>query len=742
MILRRALCGVSLPGCDVLDAQAGPPGADGRREVRLFLSGAIDPDALVARKGLVPRQVVVLGSSMVLRAEWDGQGALPLLLGRATDSLDWAAPEPGLLAGRHVLMATRNGESDSLVADWLAWHVARHGVQGAVILDRQRPGEPGLKLADAPCPVIVVTSPLPLGLAEPSERSAQTAPDAPGRDRMPPLPDDPWTSRLGRLAVLEALRWRFLGAVRGVAWLDVSDLLAPEADLWPRLAEAPSGVVALAGRRVYPWRVRDGAAPAFGDHVCAPFEPMGGNRRWAAAPARLPESAAFRMVRVGKLEPDPGPPVPFLRAMAARHNEAGDAPLAPKAALRLDEGLLTLAREGFGHEPVLPPSPDAEALAPRLPASLPGRTAIVTCMRNEGPFILDWLAHHRAIGVDDVLVYTNDCTDGTDRLLDLLQDHGIVQHRANPFPGTGLKPQHAALAAAEEERVIARAGWVISMDVDEFLNVHVGEGRLADLYAAVGDANMISATWRLFGNADLGTYEDLPVPLRFDRCAPKMTRKPHQAWGFKTLARNLGIYRKLGVHRPKGLQPEMWDRVQWVNGSGARMPRAMLRTGWRSTVETVGYDLVTLNHYAVRDAESFLVKRDRGRVNHVDRDQGLGYWFRMNNNAERDSSLHRALPAMAAEVAALKALPGVAAQHEASVAAHRAKISELRARPDYAALHAALTSERMRRLSRMHGAFGANVFLAGPDAVPDDVVFGDHPPDFFWTLGEVGETAH
>lgn len=43
----------------------------------------------------------------------------------------------------------------------------------------------------------------------------------------------------------------------------------------------------------------------------------------------------------------------------------------------------------------------------------------------------------------------------------------------------------------------------------------------------------------------------------------------------------------------------------------------MFRNGWRSTIETYGYDLVQLNHYAVRSAESFLVKRDRGRVNHV-----------------------------------------------------------------------------------------------------------------------------
>ncbi len=79
-----------------------------------------------------------------------------------------------------------------------------------------------------------------------------------------------------------------------------------------------------------------------------------------------------------------------------------------------------------------------------------GRRAIVTTMKNEGPFILEWIAYHRAIGFDDILVYTNDCTDGTDTMLDLLQTKGIVQHRDNPFRDSDLKPQHAALQAAEK----------------------------------------------------------------------------------------------------------------------------------------------------------------------------------------------------------------------------------------------------------------------------------------------------
>jgi hypothetical protein len=282
--------------------------------------------------------------------------------------------------------------------------------------------------------------------------------------------------------------------------------------------------------------------------------------------------------------------------------------------------------------------------------------------------------------------------------------------------------------------------------VDEFINIRLGDGTLADLRGAMEGAmpgaNMIALTWRLFGNADVDGYADRFVTEQFALCAPELVRKPHQAWGFKTLFRNIEIYKKLGVHRPKGLRPDLWDQVRWLNGSGRPMPRGIFRNGWRSSTETYGYDWVSLNHYAVRSAESFLVKRDRGRVNHVDRDQGLNYWFRMNHNAVEDRSIQRMIPAARAEYDRLASDPGVRAAHDAAVAAHRARIAEIKARPDQAAFHAELTGERMQTLSRMLHVFGASVFNAGPAVIPHDLHRQDLPPDFLFTVDHAGDAEH
>lgn len=711
----------------------------------VFFARGADARAAAAACGGAVREVVVLN------------GAPIVICDRPDGELDHSSAEHALFEGRNVAIGLRNGQPLETVIEWLIYHHDYFGMTGAVIFNRGRAGEDWLFLSeldqalskcDRDIHVAVVESAYPLGQPDmPNEHHPFCVAEAPGKDRMDVPPPDAWTSPLMESSVYEIARRRFLGLARAVANIDISDLLHAPVDVllakrngkafqtpFDLAAQTPGGVVQLSGQHCYSWRVRKGRRARFADHACVQFDKPRFRHRWCVQPAGLPDTAFLKFRRVsnanviGQAE--------FYCHMAIRHPAPRTSLIVPKTSLIEHEPLLLIAREVFEFKPV--PAPVIDFVKPS-PEDV--RTAIVTCMKNEGPFILEWLAYHQAIGVQNFLVYTNDCTDGTDDMFDLLQAKGLLQHRENPFKGTDLKPQHAALQAAEDEETLQSADWAICMDVDEFLNIKVGDGTLAALYDAVGDANMISCTWRLFGNSDRHTFEDIPTIAQFDRCAEEYSPKPHQAWGFKTLFRNNGIFKKMGVHRPKGLRPQLWDQIKWVNGSGKPIPREEYRNAWRSTTDTYGYDLVSLNHYAVRNAESFLVKRDRGRVNHVDRDQGLAYWFRMNNNATEDRSIMRRIPMMEEKLAALMADPEIAAQHNACVAAHRAKIDELRAQPAQQDFFEALTGPRLERLSRLHRHFGSSVFLTGPQAVPDDIVFSDLPETFFFTV-EKGETQH
>ncbi len=313
----------------------------------------------------------------------------------------------------------------------------------------------------------------------------------------------------------------------------------------------------------------------------------------------------------------------------------------------------------------------------------------VTTMRNEGPFILDWVAYHLGVGITHFLVYTNDCDDETEAILDTLAMRGLVTRVDNPVE-EGEKPQRKALEDAATHPLVRRADAVVVMDVDEYINIHVGEGRLRDLFAAAGDPDLISMTWRLFGTSGVTDYADEPVAEQFTRAAPLLTRKPHQAWGFKTIFRREAPFRAFGVHRPHEATAGM---PRWTNGSGEAMPERYLESGWRSGIDCWGYDLVTLNHYATRSCESFLVKRDRGRTNHVARPQGFEYWNTYNRNDEEDASILPRLALGAGLRQAFAADPILGPLHDRAVAWHRARIADLRETAREAAFYNAIAAD-------------------------------------------------
>jgi hypothetical protein len=141
------------------------------------------------------------------------------------------------------------------------------------------------------------------------------------------------------------------------------------------------------------------------------------------------------------------------------------------------------------------------------------RITAVTCVKNEGPFLLEWIAFHRVIGVTDFLFYSNDCSDATDRLLDKLEEHGVLAHLPNP--ATNRNYQMQALKAARRHPLIKSADWVWVADVDEFLNIHVGDHTIPALIEACKNPQAISITFQFFASGGIEAYEDAPVISQF-----------------------------------------------------------------------------------------------------------------------------------------------------------------------------------------------------------------------------------
>ncbi|WP_158968120.1 glycosyltransferase family 2 protein [Chachezhania sediminis] len=300
----------------------------------------------------------------------------------------------------------------------------------------------------------------------------------------------------------------------------------------------------------------------------------------------------------------------------------------------------------------------------------------VTTMRNEAAFLLDWLAHHLACGFTHVLAFTNDCDDGTDLLLDRLAEMGLVTHLRNDGPYDRRGKQFTALNRAHKLDVVKRADWILPCDIDEFVNIHVGGGTIPDLLEALPAATAIPLTWRLFGNGGVVEYEDRPVPDIFTRAAPRILNWPWRAGMFKTLYRNDGTYRKLGIHRPRDPKPQRLDTAHWVDGSGRPLDPAYRTERIFSPLGRDYYGLVQLNHYPLGAMESFVLKADRGRVN-VDAPLRMDYWVERNFSDEVDTSIARMAGATAEHRARLGADPVLAELHAAAVKWRHARFGTL-----------------------------------------------------------------
>lgn len=321
-----------------------------------------------------------------------------------------------------------------------------------------------------------------------------------------------------------------------------------------------------------------------------------------------------------------------------------------------------------------------------------GQVTAVSMMKDEGPFVLEWVAHHLAIGFTDLVVFTNDCSDGTDDILIRLEELGLAHHRRNVIP-EGIRPQPSALNHAEQDAVVRGSDWVLVFDADEFVSIRYGNGTLDDLLDATVQtgANGIVITWRIFGAGGVVEWSRAPVTEQYLQAAPADWNK---GWGVKTLFKYDPEYWKLGIHRPKIKQKHIKsgfpDQVKWINGSGREMPEYFKFRGWRSIVRTVGYDWVQLNHYAVKSVDSYALRKLRGNVNNKKDKYNSDYWALQDRNETRDATMLRYTERRNQLLAQLLTDPVLNKLHFAAIERVEARLAEIKATEAYATLVADL----------------------------------------------------
>ncbi len=323
---------------------------------------------------------------------------------------------------------------------------------------------------------------------------------------------------------------------------------------------------------------------------------------------------------------------------------------------------------------------------------------LLATMKDEGPWLLEWIAHHKAVGFDRIVVATNDCSDGTDRMLERLQEMGLVRTLDNPPPHS-ISLQTEAYERARRTPEAAMSEWVMTLDADEFLNIHMGDGTLADLMAAHPDKpEAIIFNWRVFGDSNHPGFEDKPVCENFTLAASYKTRLAQ----VKTLVRNHWHYSAFGPHGPWLYSHNPKTPVHAVTAAGMRLPDDVFQGDMHiHSIERkfVSWKAAQINHYIVRTRDVFDLKLKRGRA-HASRKIPVRhtpeFFNKMNVNHEEDTTISRSGKARAEWLARLMADPVLGRLHAEAVASLKARITANKAETAAVATTWARTGQSLR----------------------------------------------
>ncbi len=308
--------------------------------------------------------------------------------------------------------------------------------------------------------------------------------------------------------------------------------------------------------------------------------------------------------------------------------------------------------------------------------------AVVATVKNEGAYLVEWVAHQRAVGFEHVFLYTNDNTDDSGPLLTALSRTDFVTVIYNQvsrhIPPQGKAYEHSLHLL----RDLRRYEWVAYLDADEFL---VPAGRydfhLLPLLTALqqrdpaGDVAALAVNWQFFGsNGQVRRTEGLLLE-RFQHSQPSPL--------VKCMVRLSRVTAMRQVHVPEPLD------ALTVN-SAFEPVRAQ-----DGLVPPPAQPGIQLNHYYGRSFEEFCLKQARGRGNVLGGLVGKGMetffqWDVPATLANHTPPPPTLLARLRREVEHLMALPSIAVAMQATMHRTAQQSRHLIGDPDarHAACHA------------------------------------------------------
>jgi len=228
--------------------------------------------------------------------------------------------------------------------------------------------------------------------------------------------------------------------------------------------------------------------------------------------------------------------------------------------------------------------------------------SICAIFKNEYPFILEWLAYHRCLGIKDFYIADNVSTDRSSELLIALEKIGIINRFH--FPTLNNTPPQIQAYNYILSSIDTNNEWLAFIDADEFItpsNFEKGLGGLKSLFED-DQVSGIALNWAVYGSSCAIIPENLLVIERLN----KRAKKEHPVnLHYKSIIRKRDTI-------SAGKTPHKFvldENKIYIKTSGDVIKE---NSGLSKFVD---WDIARINHYVIKSKAEFITKKiARGRA--------------------------------------------------------------------------------------------------------------------------------
>lgn len=313
---------------------------------------------------------------------------------------------------------------------------------------------------------------------------------------------------------------------------------------------------------------------------------------------------------------------------------------------------------------------------------------VLASARNEGIYLIEWIAYHKTIGADGIILYSNNNDDGSDVLLSHLAMSGEITWIRNNV-GVGRSAQRKAYGHALSLLPdILSYEWALLIDIDEFFvfdrSIFPSLSSYLNFHA-MRQTDAVAHNWVFLSSDGQREWLDAPLTSRFKKQLNKGRPDPH----VKTLLRT-NCFGHSSPHFPRTPQSsdfifrDSLGRIHSYKNSTADIDFAPAFSDFPARENACVY------HYFFKSAEEFLWKISRSRGDHALRlettignaehsliENFLQHY--VSNDTISSPTLQQCSPDLQNELDRLRSLPGVRKAEEDCKARFTAGLDRLKA---------------------------------------------------------------